>query len=301
MAWTPVAWADTSAPVPSATTHDAQDHGSLTLTVTSPDGDSVPGASFTLLNALGERAGEGTTDAAGHLTFTGLPLGGYRLKETTTGSSAYEPVPDQDVVITPGHTAELTLTSPFAKATVRITAKDATTGKPLGGATFSIGRNSSTLLTVTTNTQGIATGTLGVDSRSGTTVWVKQRTAPTGYAPSTSSKSVTATPGDTVTVTVTNTKTKQPTSSATATAPAATSPAAHQHAPAAYGTHAPRSTSPTTSPSASETTATTQSHGALAHTGTAAAPWLMGGATMLVVAGSATLWTARRRRTNTHN
>ncbi|MBR8640420.1 hypothetical protein KEF29_16770 [Streptomyces tuirus] len=83
-----------------------------------PAAIAVEGAAFLLLDATAGKAGTGTTDAQGKLTFTDLAPGVYRLKETSSGS------PLHDVIVTPGATARLTIVDSFKPAQVLLKVKD---------------------------------------------------------------------------------------------------------------------------------------------------------------------------------
>lgn len=97
----------------------------------------------------------------------------YRLKETSSGSPLHDIVADQDVIVTPGATAHLTIADPFKAAQVSLKAKDDKTGKLLPGSTVNIGSGDKTLLTLTTGPKGTASGELPVSGRK-TEFWVKQ-------------------------------------------------------------------------------------------------------------------------------
>ncbi|MEV6291441.1 tRNA-dependent cyclodipeptide synthase [Streptomyces sp. NPDC051896] len=146
-----------------------------------PAGDVLQGASYLLLDATGQEAGHGTTDAQGTLTFPGLTPGVYRLQETACGSPIHDVAADQDVIVIPGVTTRLAITDPFKAAHVLLKAKDAKTGKPLPGATMNIGSGDTTVLTLTTGPDGTAAGDLPVSSRT-TEFWAKQIKAPAGYS-----------------------------------------------------------------------------------------------------------------------
>lgn len=124
-----------------------------------PAGDVLQGASYLLLDATGQEAGHGTTDAQGTLTFPGLTPGVYRLQETASGSPIHDVAADQDVIVIPDVTTRLAITDPFKAAHVLLKAKDAKTGKPLPGATMNIGSGDTTVLTLTTGPDGTAAAT----------------------------------------------------------------------------------------------------------------------------------------------
>ncbi|MFG3043158.1 SpaA isopeptide-forming pilin-related protein [Streptomyces sp. NPDC048330] len=296
-------------PTPSASTTRAEipvpDAGSVEITKKDPAGDVLSGATFLLLTSAGQEAGGGKTDDQGKLTFPDLAPGIYRLKETASGSPLHEVVADQDVIVTPGATARLTIVDPFKPAQVLLKAKDDKTGKLLPGSTVNIGCGEATLLTLTTGPKGTATGELPVTSKKAE-CWAKQVKAPAGYDLYTPSKSFTVTPGAPVTVTVTNAKTATP-PKPTPTEKPTTTPSTPGDKPTDSTSGASKAT-PTdsvtpeadssTAPAADATDNATPKApaGSLAHTGAeAATPWILGGAGLLVAAGIGTLVVARRR------
>ncbi|WP_236244448.1 collagen binding domain-containing protein [Streptomyces sp. CC210A] len=303
-------------PTPSATAARAEaptpEAGSVEITKKDPAGDVLSGAAFLLLDAAGQEAGSGKTDAQGKLTFSDLAPGVYRLKETASGSPLHEVVADQDVIVTPGAATRLTITDPFKAAKILLQAKDSKTGKLLPGATVNIGTGS-TLLTLTTGAGGTAAGELPVTSRK-TQFWAKQIKAPAGYDLYKLSKTFTAGPSAPVTVTVTNAKTATSPKPTPSDKPTGT-PSTPTVKPSSNPTGAPRpkptdsSTSgtgssptvtkvaPTASAAAAPTGDSTPATptGFLAHTGADTTSWIAGGAGLLVVAGAAALVVTRRR------
>ncbi|MEU9445958.1 SpaA isopeptide-forming pilin-related protein [Streptomyces sp. NPDC048304] len=309
LAWAPAATAQPSQPTPSSTTltateTPAPDAGSITLTTKDPAGDVLQGASYLLLDATGQEAGHGTTDAQGTLSFPGLAPGVYRLKETAAGSPLYDVVADQDVIVTPGGTTRLAIVAPFKPAHVQLQAKDDKTGKLLSGATVNIGSGDTTLLTLTTGPKGTATGDLPVSNRKAE-FWIKETKAPAGYDLYTRTKTFTTGPGDPVTVTVTNSKasslpnptpTKKPTHTPSTPEgkPTSGTSGGSRPSPATSGTPV---TAPSTAPvpDATDDASPTAPIGSLAHTGADASPWLLGGAGLLLAGGTTAVIAARRR------
>ncbi|MEV7886952.1 SpaA isopeptide-forming pilin-related protein [Streptomyces sp. NPDC002817] len=307
LSWAPAATAQPSDPPSSASAAPAEtpapDAGGVEITVKDTAGDVLPDAAFLLLDSVGQEAGRGKTDTQGKLSFPDLAPGIYRLEQTASGSPLHDVVDDQDVIVTPGADTPLTIIDPFKSASLLLKAKDDKTGKLLAGSTVNIGSGDKIILTLTTGSDGTASGTLPINSRTGSTFWAKQVKAPTGYAVYTSAKKFKAKPGDPVTVTITNAKktsgtTPAPTSPEkppnTATAPGDT---------ASSGTAVSAASSPTTGTDSSPTAdasggATSKAAvGSLAHTGADATPWLLGSAGALLAAGSGTVFAARRRRT----
>ncbi len=319
LTWAPAATAQSTKPTPSASTAPSvspePDAGSVAITKKDPAGDLLAGAAFLLLDATGQHTGTGKTDAAGKLTFTDLAPGVYRLKETASGSPLHEVVADQDVIVTPGATARLTIVDPFKPAQVLLKVKDDKTGKLLPGSTVNIGAGDKTLLTLTTGPKGTATGELPVTSRK-TGFWVKQVKAPEGYDLYKPAKSFTAGPGAPVTVTVTNAKTAttptaKPTDEPTGTpskptdepsgTPSTPTGKPTEHAsgeskpdPTATGTPDVES-SLVPSADATDTASPKAPAGSLAHTGADATAWILGGAGLLLAAGTGVVVAVRRR------
>ncbi|SBT93353.1 LPXTG-motif cell wall anchor domain-containing protein [Streptomyces sp. DI166] len=308
LSWAPTASAQSTDPTPSASTASTPrnaaepETGGVAILKKDPDGDRLAGAAFALFDSAGKEAANGKTDAQGKLAFKDLAPGVYRLKEVSSGSNLHDTVDDQDVIVTPGTDTPLTIVDPFKDASVLLKAKDDKTGKLLAGSTVNIGSGDKTLLTLTTGSDGTATGKLPVNSRTGTDYWVKQVKAPAGYDLYKSSKDFKAKPGDPVTVTTTNAKTattspptEKPTDKPTAKPsdkPSLGKPGKDEDTPAP---------SDSATPSSDETVSSTAApapEGSLAHTGADATPWLLGGAGFLIVAGGGALVVARRRRTD---
>ncbi|MER8004022.1 SpaA isopeptide-forming pilin-related protein [Streptomyces sp. NPDC095613] len=312
LTWTPAATAQPPEPPPSAPAAPAEipapNAGSITITKKDPAGDTLPGAAFLLLDSAGQDTGRGKTDALGKLTFPDLPPPGvYRLKETASGSPLHQVVPDQDVIVIPGATTQLTITDPFKAAKVLLQAMDAKTGKLLPGATVNIGTGDTTLLTLTTGAKGTASGELPMSSRK-TEFWAKQIKAPTGYDLYQPSKTFTAGPGAPVTVTVTNVQTAtspkpdpsdrptyEPTSTPSTPAEEPSSGTGGAK-PSATATGTPDAdSSPTAAAVPASDTTPKAPAGSLAHTGSDTTPWIAAGAGLLTAVGIVTLLVARRR------
>ncbi|WP_275466840.1 LAETG motif-containing sortase-dependent surface protein [Streptomyces noursei] len=312
LAWAPTATAQSPQPASSSSTAAGEtpepEAGGVAITTKDPAGDALPGAAFLLLDSAGQQAGSGKTDAQDQLDLSGLAPGVSRLKETASGSTLHEVADDQDVIVTPGSTTQLTIIDPFKPAEILLKAQDSKTGKPLAGATVNIGLGGQTVLTLTTGPQGTATGNLRLTSRTAE-VWAKQTKAPAGYEPSTAIKTLTATPGASTALTLTNattaTSTPDPTPhptdeptdtpstpTATPTRDASTGP---RPAPTDTGTPDADS-SPTAAAADSDAATPKPPTGSLAHTGADATPWLLGGAAALLVVGVAAIIATRRHR-----
>ncbi|MFD9967709.1 collagen binding domain-containing protein [Streptomyces sp. NPDC059011] len=97
LTWAPTASAQMPEPTPSTSTAPTETPetaaGSVAIIKKDQAGDLMQGAAFLLLDATGQEAGTGKTDAQGKLTFTDLAPGIYRLKETSSGSSLHNGVP----------------------------------------------------------------------------------------------------------------------------------------------------------------------------------------------------------------
>ncbi|MFF4250546.1 SpaA isopeptide-forming pilin-related protein [Streptomyces sp. NPDC001663] len=308
LALAPAASAKTPEPSPStsATALSAAGNGSVTILKKDPGGHVLAGATFTVLDSIGKQAASGTTDAEGQLTFQDLAPGVYRLKELSSGSPLHEVIDDQDVIVTPGADTPLTIIDPFKPASVRLKVKDDKTGKLLSGSTVNIGSGDKTILTLTTGSDGTASGKLPINSRTGSDFWVMQVKAPAGYEIYKPSKAFKAKPGAPVTVTVTNAK--------TATTPPPTEKPnnkptdkpsdqpSDRTAPDKPGQEEDTSTpSVSGTPTSDETAASIAAPAparSLAHTGADATPWLIGGAGVLIAAGGGALCVARRRPTD---
>lgn len=132
LTWAPSATAQSTEPTPASqapTENPTPEAGSIAIAKKDPAGDLLAGAEFLLLDTAGQEAGRGKTDAQGELTFPDLAPGVYRLTETTSGSPAHDVVADQDVIVTPGGTARLTITDPFKAAQLVLKTADDKTGK----------------------------------------------------------------------------------------------------------------------------------------------------------------------------
>ncbi|MFJ6017293.1 collagen binding domain-containing protein [Streptomyces sp. NPDC092952] len=258
--------------------------GGLTIRKKDIEGTRMVGASFQLLDKDGKQVAEGTTDKHGVLVLDGLRSGTYQLRETSSGSPLHDLIPEQTITITAGRTAQvnpLDLIDPFKKADLSVKKVDKNTGQPLTGAVITIradetnkaGKHSpgKIVTTLTTGTSGTARTALDVTLRAGTRYWAAETTAPNGYQLDTTPTAFTAKPGADVAVTL-------------ADHPVPTTPPT---------TPAP---SPSTPPTTPPTQPSTPSSGSLAHTGANTTPWLLAGATGLLLAGGTLYLTARRRR-----
>ncbi|MFC6136553.1 MULTISPECIES: MSCRAMM family protein [Streptomyces] len=290
------AWAEAPEPQP----------GTVEITKKDPDGAFLVGAEFSLLDTLnGSKALTGKTNADGILRFEGVAPGVWRLKETATGSPIHDLAPDQDVIITPGQTAKLTIIDHFKPADLTVTKTDKTNGKPLAGAVINIipASGDGKPVTLTTGKNGTATTKLPVASRAGTAYTATETKAPDGYQLDSTSVKITARPGAPATAAFANTKKEQPTQPPTTPTPTPTTPTTPPPTPSDKPTpSAPQpstSTSTSAAPVPDQTTSSTSSPaptGSLAQTGADATGWLLAGAGVLLAAGSGALFAVRRRR-----
>ncbi|MFJ6934624.1 SpaA isopeptide-forming pilin-related protein [Streptomyces globosus] len=297
LTWAPSAWAEAPEPQP----------GHFEITKKDPGGDFLAGAEFSLLDTLhGAKALQGKTGKDGTLRFEGVTPGVWRLKETNSGSPIHDLAPDQDIVVTPGQTAKLTVVDPFKPAEVTVTKTDKDTGKPLAGAVINITPQTGggKPLTLTTGKDGTATTKLDVSARTGTPYTATETKAPDGYQLNSTPVKITAKPGEKTTAAFTNTKKNQPTnppSTPTPTAPTTpATPSGNPTVPATTGTPTPSATAPTSAtPRPTETASSTSSptpKGSLAQTGADSTSWLLAGAGLLISAGGGALFALRRRQ-----
>ncbi|MEW1632674.1 SpaA isopeptide-forming pilin-related protein [Streptomyces sp. NPDC093801] len=297
LTWAPSAWAEAPEPQP----------GHIEITKKDPGGDLLAGAEFSLLDTLnGTKALTGRTGKDGILRFEGVTPGVWRLKEINSGSPIHDLAPDQDIVVTPGQSAKLTVVDPFKPAEVTVTKKDKDTGKPLAGAVINITPQAGggKPLTLTTGKDGTATAKLDVSSRTGTSYTATETKAPDGYQLNSTPVKITAKPGEKTTAAFTNTKKDQPTHPPTTPTPTApTTPATPSGTPTTPATTAaptPSATTPTSAaPRPTETASSTASpapKGSLAQTGADPTSWLLAGAGLLISAGGGALLALRRRR-----
>ncbi|NYV73316.1 hypothetical protein HW445_03060 [Streptomyces sp. UH6] len=306
LALTPTASAEAINPAPNSAASASPDEkttlGSVHITKEDPAGTRLAGTAFLLLDATGQEAASGTTDAQGQLTLAELPAGVYRLRETSSGSPLHDTVPDQDVIITPGGTTRLTIVAPFKQAHLLLQVKDDKTGKLLSGARVNIGSSGTTLLTLTTGPRGTASGDLPITSLT-TRFWAKQVKAPAGYQLPKISKNFTAGPAAQVSVTFSDSKIparpQPPTGGNPSSEPTDTVTNGKDTDSVALdsgrSSGQPES-SPAPAGSAPEAGTKAAPRGTLAHTGADRSRWLLGGATGLLVAGAGAILAARRRR-----
>ncbi|MFB8046336.1 SpaA isopeptide-forming pilin-related protein [Streptomyces hydrogenans] len=291
--------------------------GAVEITKKDPDGTLLAGAAFALLDTLnGTKDLTGKTNADGILTFEGVHPGTYRLKETSTGSPLHDLAPDQDVIVTPEHTAKLTIIDTFKPAELLVKKTDRKTGAPLAGAVINITPATGTgkTITLTTGKDGTATTPLPVSSRKGTAYTGTETKAPTGYELDAAPVKITAKPAAKTTAAFTNSKKNKPTpppptpstTPPPPTTPPTTPPATPPVTPPVTPPTTPATTPPATpTPTRSTTTApvpptdtpsTPPSEGSLAHTGAGSNAWLLAAGGLLIAVGGGALIAARRKK-----
>lgn len=117
---------------------NAEETGGVAILKKGPAGDVLAGP-CSLFDSAGKEAGSGKTDANGQLVSKGLVPGVYRLQGISSGSKLHGTVDDQDVFVTSGAAATLTITDPFMPASVVLKVKDDKSGNLLAGPTVNIG------------------------------------------------------------------------------------------------------------------------------------------------------------------
>ncbi|MFE9801546.1 collagen binding domain-containing protein [Streptomyces goshikiensis] len=282
------AWAEAPEPQP----------GTVEIIKKDPGGALLAGAEFSLLDTLnGTKALTGKTKTDGILRFEGVAPGVWRLKETATGSPIHDLAPDQDVIVTPGETAKLTIVDPFKPADLTVTKTDKTSGKPLAGAVIDITSASGDgkPVTLTTGKDGTATTKLPVAARMGTAYTATETEAPDGYQLDSTPVKITAKPGAPATAAFTNSKKERPTQPPTTPTPATPSGKPTPTTPQTPQASASTSAAPTPDQTTSSTTSPAPT-GSLAQTGAEATGWLLAGAGVLLAAGGAAVFAVRRRR-----
>ncbi|MEU7148702.1 SpaA isopeptide-forming pilin-related protein [Streptomyces sp. NPDC045456] len=282
--------------------------GGVEISKKDPDGRSMPGASFNLLDDAGKEAASGRTDSQGRLAFQDLDIGIYRLKETSSGSPLHTVAADQDVIVNPGTAARVTVIDPFKPAELTVEKTDKSSGKPLPGAVLNVtpAGSGGESATVTTGKNGTATVQLPVATRTGTPYKITETKAPAGYELDSASLKITAKPGTPEKVTLADTPQHRPTHTPSPTETAPTPTASDKPAPdrtpekqrpstprpgaSASGAAAPAPSSATPAPH--------KATGSLAHTGAGSTSWLLGAAGIVLAGGAAVIIAARRRRTD---
>ena len=111
--------------------------GVVIMKADSETGEALAGVHFKLYNAAGTLVTEGDTGADGKLTFSGLPIGTYSLKETATVAGYAVDETTIPVEITEnGQTVEISVTNTPLCGSLEITKKDAHDDIKLMGAGY---------------------------------------------------------------------------------------------------------------------------------------------------------------------
>ncbi len=168
--------------------------GSCQLTKTSDDG-AKSGFKFTLTKSDGSYTKDGTTDANGKITWTGLQPGTYTVTEklTTAQSGKYQTLASKTVTVTAGSTATVSFANKVKLGALALYKSD-DRGHDLPGAKFGVyasaanaNSDTSRLATLTTAADGTAiyggswNNVSSYTLTEGTTYYFKEVSAPTGY------------------------------------------------------------------------------------------------------------------------
>ncbi|MGW2657201.1 MSCRAMM family protein [Streptomyces sp. NPDC001478] len=276
---------DTTTAEATATVDVTAPPGGVQIRKRDPEGTTMAGVTFELLDADGKTAARGATDHEGILAFDNLPAGTYLLRETDSNSPLHALAPDQKIIITEGKTAAanpVVIIDPFKPADLTLKKIDKDSGKTLPGAVINIAADTvgadgkhapgKKIASLTTGPDGTATAKLDVLLKAGTTYWATEVKAPTGYELNAAPQQFTAKPAARVEITIADTKTPAtPPSTPPATPDRPRPPAAQPPAPSAQ----------------------------LAHTGGGNITWALAPGAVLLAGGGATVWAARRRRSRT--
>ena len=141
---------------------NSQQTGSIAILKTDADTSSpLAGAHFKLTDSTGKLIKEGDTAADGKLTFTGLPLGTYKLTETAAPAGyVLDSTPITVEVTNAGQTVSKTITNTRAVGNISILKTDAETNKPLAGVHFKLTDSTGKLISeAVTGTEGKITFT----------------------------------------------------------------------------------------------------------------------------------------------
>ncbi len=146
----------------SKTITNAKQTGSIAILKTD-DETSKPlaGAHFKLTDSTGKLIKEGDTAADGKLTFTGLPLGTYKLTETAAPAGyVLDSTPITVEITNAGQTVSKTITNTRAVGNISILKTDVETNKPLTGVHFKLTDSTGKLISeAVTGTEGKITFT----------------------------------------------------------------------------------------------------------------------------------------------
>ena len=160
---------------------NSQQTGSISILKIDAEASSpLAGAHFKLTDSTGKLVKEGDTAADGKLTFTGLPLGTYKLIETAAPAGyVLDSTPITVEVTNAGQTVSKTIANTRAVGNISILKTDAETNKPLAGVHFKLTDSTSKLISEA------VTGTEGKITFSGMALGkyvLTETEAPKGYA-----------------------------------------------------------------------------------------------------------------------
>ena len=160
---------------------NSQQTGSIAILKTDAETNKpLAGAHFKLTDSTGKLIKEGDTAADGKLTFTGLPLGTYKLTETAAPTGyVLDATPITVEVTNAGQTVSKTITNARSVGNISILKTDAETNKPLAGVHFKLTDSTGKLISEA------VTGTEGKITFSGMALGkyiLTETEAPKGYA-----------------------------------------------------------------------------------------------------------------------
>lgn len=124
--------------------------GNLTIRKQSED-EIVSGITFTVSgNGISK---QGTTNASGLLTLTGLPVGTYTVQENSI-PARYNQISSQTVSVLPGQTTTVNFNNTLKKGRVKFVKKDSYSGGYLSGAVYRIFKSDGTRVADVTSDAG---------------------------------------------------------------------------------------------------------------------------------------------------
>lgn len=137
-------------PVPAYMRLQTESTGNLTIRKQSEDG-IVSGIAFTVSGNGITR--QGTTNASGLLTITGLPVGTYTVQESSI-PARYNQLSSQTVSVRPGQTTTVSFNNTLKKGRVKFVKKDSYSGGYLSGAVYRIFKSDGTRVADVTSDAG---------------------------------------------------------------------------------------------------------------------------------------------------
>ena len=185
---------------------NSQQTGGIAILKTDADTSSpLAGAHFKLTDSSGRLIKEGDTAADGKLTFTGLPLGTYKLTETAAPAGyVLDSTPITVEVTNAGQTVSKTINNAKQTGSIAILKTVADTGNPLAGAHFKLTDSTGKLIK---EGDTAADGKLIFTGLALGTYKLTETAAPAGYVLDSTPITVEVTnAGQTVSKTITNTR-----------------------------------------------------------------------------------------------